>query len=199
MVSNAVSGTISDTAILHVTEGTAAPQLTAMGSSNGQFAFRILGDPGRLYRIQSSTNLVNWFEESSFPKKFIYYDTSSFRQRNGVVYNHQDILSIPRSSQQSCYRTTDYVPPLARCINNLAVIRFAKEIWSLENNQLGGFGNTYTVPSHSNIALYMKNGGPSCPVGGPFGTFDSTYIINRLSANPFCTISLNHILEEPEY
>ena len=62
IVSNAVGGAISDIAILNVTEGITSPQLTPVGSSYGQFSFGIWGDVGRLYRIQSSTNLVNWSE-----------------------------------------------------------------------------------------------------------------------------------------
>ncbi|PYK97291.1 MAG: hypothetical protein DME19_16820, partial [Verrucomicrobia bacterium] len=161
----------------------------------GQFDFSILGEPGRLYRIQSSTNLIDWSEEKSFPKEFIYYDTSSVR-RNGLVYNNQNVFSVPQSSLQRFYRTTDYVPPLAACINNLAAIRFAKEIWSLEDKQ-GGVGIT---PGPSEIVPYLKNGGPACPLAGPGGTFQSSYGINQLSANPSCLISPgSHILEEPEY
>src|SRR5256885_2201063 len=87
IVSNAVGGTVSGTVNLYVTEATAAPRLTSMGNSIGQFDFSILGEPGRLDRIQSSTNLVDWSEEKSFPKEFIYYGTSSGR-RNGLVYNN---------------------------------------------------------------------------------------------------------------
>jgi len=148
------------------------------------------------HRIQSSTNLIDWSEEKSFPKEFIYYDTSSVR-RNGLVYNNQNVFSVPQSSQQRFYRTTDYVPALAGCINNLAAIRFTKEIWSLENKQAGTFGAT---PAPSDLAPYLKNGGPVCPLAGPGGTFQSSYGIARVYANPFCMISpLNHILEEPEY
>ncbi len=195
MVSNAVSGTISDTAILNVTEATASPQLTSIGNSNGQFDFSILGELGRLYRIQSSTNLVDWSEEKSFPMEFIYHDTGSVRQRNGLVYNNQNVFSVPQSSPQSFYRTTDYVPPLAGCINNLAVIRFAKEIWSHETKANG----TYFTPALNEIAPYMKNGGPVCPLAGTSGTFYSSYTVNQLYKNPSCIISSSHVLEEPEY
>ena len=196
VVSNALGRTISDAVNLYVTEATAAPRLASMGNSIGQFDLSILGEPGGLYRILSSTNLVDWSEEKSFPKEFIFHDTSSVRQRKGLLYNNQNVFSVPQSSLQRFYRTTDYVPPLARCINNLAVIRFAKEIWSLETKQAGIFGAT---PAPSDIAPYLKNGGPVCPLAGTNGTFQSSYGINRLSANPFCMISVNHILEEPEY
>ena len=196
MVSNAVGGSISVTAFLKVTETTATPQLKANGGSNGPFDFSILGEPGRLYRIQSSTHLVDWSEERSFPKEFVYHDTSLVRQRNGLVYNNQNVYSVPEASRQNSYRTTDYVPPLAACINNLAVIRFAKEIWALEIKANGN-----SVPTPGELAPYMdmKNGGPACPLSGSNGNFQVSYTINLLHMNPSCKISLAHLLEEPEF
>jgi hypothetical protein len=91
-------------------------------------------------------------------------------------------------------QTTDYVPPVAACINNLAQIRFAKEIWSLEHKQI-----SWSTPTPSEIARYLKHGGPACPLAGPNGTFENTYIIGALRANPVCMYSFSHVLEEPEY
>ncbi len=195
MVSNAVGGIISDTATLNVTEVTASPQLTPIGNPNGQFAFSILGELGRSYRIQSSTNLVDWLEEKSFPKEFIYKGTGMFRTRNGLVYNNQNIFSVSQAGSQKFYRTTDYVPPLAACINNLAKIRFAKEIWSLEKHQVSPF----STPTQNEIALYLKHGGLACPLGGSNGTFQTSYIMGNTGENPKCMYSTNHVLEEPEY
>lgn len=198
MVSNAVSGTLSDVATLKVTEGTASPRLTPIGSANGQFDFGIQGEIGQLYRIQSSTNLVNWFEEKSFPQEFIYYETSTVRARNGLVYNNQNLFSAPQTARQKFYRTTGYVPPLAACINNLAQIRFAKEIWSLEHKQI-----SWSTPGIADIAPYLNQSGvrgrPACPLAGPNGTFAISYIIGALRANPVCMYSFSHVLEEPEY
>jgi hypothetical protein len=194
MVSNTVGGTLSDTAILNVTEAIIPPLLTSVGASNGQFRFGILGDLDGLHRIQSSTNLADWSEEESFPKQFIYYDGGSFRARNGVVYGNSNLFFVPQSWQHNFYRTTGYVPVLAACINNLAEIRFAKEIWSLESKNTG-----YSVPTPSEIGPYLKNGGLVCPLAGSNGTFQSSYLIDRCAANPRCMISPAHILEEPEY
>jgi hypothetical protein len=194
MVSNAVTGTLSDTATLNVTEATASPQLTPIGNANGRFDFRIQGELGRLYRIQSSTNLVNWYEEKSFPEEFIFYGATLNRERNGLVYNYENVFSAPQSGSQKVYRTMDYVPPLAACINNLAEIRFAKEIWSLENRQLSWF-----TPTSSDVSQYLKHGGSACPLGGPGGTLENSYIMGSVRANPVCRFSNNHVLEEPEY
>ena len=194
MVSNPVGDCVSDIAVLKVTEVTAAPQLRSIGNANGQFDFSILGELGRLYRIQSSTNLVDWFEEKSFPQEFIYDGSSPLRARNGLVYNLQNPFSVPQSAPRKFYRATDYVPPLAGCINNLAQIRFAKEIWSLENKQ-----DSWATPTPFEITGYLKHGGSTCPLSGPDGTFESSYIINNLGVNPNCMVSTDHVLEEPEY
>jgi hypothetical protein len=192
VVSNALNGIISDTAILKVTEATASPTLAPLGSANGQFRFGILGETGRLYLIQSSTNLVNWFEEKGFPKQFAYYDSEGVRARTGVVYQDGNPYSVRQASQQGYYRTIPYVPSLAACINNLAKIRFAKEIWSLETKKLGHY-----TPTSADILIYMKSV-PLCPSGGTNLVYDARYINNQLTANPLCQMSLSHLLEEPE-
>jgi hypothetical protein len=194
MISNAVGGTLSDSAFLNVTDGTTAPALTSTISTNGQFAFGINGESGRLYRLQSSSNLVSWSEEKSFPKEFIYYTSGSVRQRNGVVYASQNPLLVPQASQQNFYRTTNYAPPLAACINNLAVIRFAKESWALDTKTVGAF-----TPVLSDLNPYFNSSNTTCPLGGSFATFASSYSINSVRANPSCQISTNHVLEQPEY
>lgn len=193
VVSNALYGTVSDVSLLNVTNVAKPPHLISTGSAGGQFSFGISGDPGRLYRIQSSTNLVNWQEEKSFPQDFIFYNTGSSRERNGLVFNNHNSFSVSQPTQQRFYRTLNYVPPLAACINNLGKIRFAKELWSLETKHFGG-----TTPASSDITPYLKTGTLYCPLDLA-QNFQTSYLINQVSQNPQCQISTNHILEEPEY
>jgi hypothetical protein len=136
---------------------------------------------------------VNWSQEKSFPQEFIYYETGTVRARNGLVYNNQNTFSAPQSAPQKFYRTTTYVPSLAACINNLAEIRFAKEVWTLENKKIG-----LGTPTQQDIAAYLKPSGPACPLDAG-GSFQSSYIVSEIVANPRCMISTDHILEEPEY
>jgi hypothetical protein len=191
VVSNQTGGTVSDVATLKVTETAEPPQLMAIGSSAGGFEFKILGDVGRIYRIESSTNLTDWTEEQSFPAEFVYYDTA--RQKNGLVFSGTGRFSVPRSSQWKFYRATPYVPSDEVCINNLRVIRFAKEIWSLEYKRQAS-----DSPLFSDLDPYLKGGVSVCPLR-PDGFPDTSYLLGDLHTNPLCKLSPAHLLEEPEY
>jgi hypothetical protein len=50
----------------------------------------------------------------------------------------------------------------------------------------------------SDIAPYMKNGGPACPLDLN-SNIETSYLIGSLDENPVCEISTNHVLEQPEY
>jgi hypothetical protein len=191
VVSNAVGGTISDVAILNVTETASPPQLLFFGCSNGWFNFKILGDLGRLYRIESSTNLVNWSEEKRFPRDFIYYGQD--RERHGIVYNNSNFFSVPQSSQQNFYRTTTYVASDEVCINNLNKIRFAKDIFCLEHRSA-----LHSWPLIAELNPYLRNGVPFCPLDSSSNSANS-YDTSEISQNPRCMISIMHVLEVPEY
>lgn len=194
VVSNAAGGVSSDVANLTVSETAKIPCLTSARGPDAQFGFTILGEIGRFYRVESSTNLIDWSEEKSFPQEFIYYDSPSSRARTGVVYNNGLPFFLPESSQQKCYRATLYTPVLPACINNLAQLRFAKELWSSQNDQLGRY-----IPTGIDIAYNFKNAGlPCCPLGEP-GCFDCSYILQQVADNPICIISSSHRLEQPEY
>lgn len=194
VVSNAAGGVSSGVANLTVSEATKTPCLTSARGADGQFGFAILGEIGRFYRVESSTNLIDWSEEKSFPQEFIYYDSPSSQARTGVVYNNGLPFFLPKSSQQMFYRTTLYTPVLPACINHLAQLRFAKELWSSLNDQLGRY-----IPTGSDIAYNFKNAAlPFCPLGEP-GCFDCSYILQQVADNPICKISSSHRLEQPEY
>ncbi|EEF60288.1 hypothetical protein [Pedosphaera parvula] len=190
VVSNQIGGTISDVAVLKVTETANPPQLMAAGSSDTGFEFKILGDVGRIYRIESSTNLSNWTEENSFPKEFIYYGTD--RAKNGLVFSGANGFSVPKTSQRKFYRTTAYVPSNEMCINNLRKMRFAKELFSLVNKT-----PYYFNPTVSDLAPYFRDG-PFCPLDVNQLTATS-YNLNDENTVPTCKYSWVHLLEEPEY
>jgi hypothetical protein len=179
MVSNGNGGTVSDVAVLKVADTGDAPRFVAVGSSEWLVDFKILGDPGRIRRIESSTNLTNWFEETGFPDEFIYNGTDRF--------------SVPKTLEPKFYRAIFYRPSNEICINNLRKIRFAKEIWSLEYKV-----SPIAVPAIANIAPYFKGGVPFCPLDSA-GFPKISYELNDESTNPQCKISIYHVLEDSEY
>jgi hypothetical protein len=60
LVSNPAGSTLSQAAVLTVTEQTALLQLSAPRSTARGFEFRISASPGRTYAVQTSTNLLFW-------------------------------------------------------------------------------------------------------------------------------------------
>lgn len=189
-VSNAAGVATSDIAVLNVKSRIAPPQLMAVGSSAGEFNFRILGDAYAYYRIDSSTNLADWSEEQSFPKDFVYYRG---REKNGVVYNQGSSFAVPQDSSRKFYRSLIYEAANEVCVNNLRKIRFAQEVWTLENSSDG-----LSAISVSDLAVYFRNGFPRCPLGPP-ECETCSYILQTADQNPRCAISQEHILEEPEF
>jgi hypothetical protein len=70
-----------------------------------------------------------------------------------VVYNNLNVFTVPQATQSKFYRTSIYIPTNAVCINNLAKLRFAQEIWSHENKIIGFL---YIIPS--DVAPYLVSG-----------------------------------------
>jgi prepilin-type N-terminal cleavage/methylation domain-containing protein len=61
------------------------------------------------------------------------------------------------------------------CINNLRLIDGAKDQWALENNR-----STGDAVAIADIEPYMKNGVPTCPIGG------AAYTLNAVGTDPAC-------------
>ena len=83
-------------------------------------------------------------------------------------------ISVPNFQQA---RTTAQTKA---CLNNLAKIDSAKDLYALENNVTTG-----TTPSDSDLNSYLKGGitlAKKCPAGGSVS-------INAIGSNPSCTIS----------
>jgi hypothetical protein len=186
VVSNQAGGIVSEDAVLKVTETVEPPQLMAVGNSAGGFEFKILGDVGRIYRIESSTNLTDWTEEKSFPAEFVFYETA--RPKNGLVFSGTNRFSVPRSSQRKFYRATPYVPADEVCINNMRVLRFAKEIFAHQH---------YGYPYFVDIRPYFNYPTVFCPLD-PKREVDVSYFFGDPAVNPVCWMSTAHLLEEPE-
>jgi hypothetical protein len=198
VVSNGVAGIESDPVTLTVNDGSVPPQLIAVDDVNGQFRFRILGDPGRLYYLQTSADFVYWREERSFQRDPVFYPPSV--NQNGMLYNNQSIYSVTNFPLSGFYRMLNYVvqdPAMAGCFNNLAAIRFAKEAWALEYKKRV-WPDTST-PTQSDIASYLKAGVPSCPLAG-CECPEVSYDMDSLYGYPVCKIVPPlHVLIRPRF
>src|SRR5207253_3081317 len=118
--------TASDTASLSVTTVDPAPTLIALPPpSANRFAFGLLGDQGRRYRIQSSTNLADWLAEAAFPAA-VFQDAPTNNLKS-VIFDSSgaDPFSLRLAGHQRFFRATPFHAANEICNNNIKQIRFA--------------------------------------------------------------------------
>lgn len=184
IVSNAGGTVTSDPATLALSASDIKPVLTLLPGQAGRFAFSVSGETGRNYRLESSTNLVDWSPETSFPVT----SYSGYQPRyTSVVFatNSTAALTIDRNGPRKYFRASRYAAPEEICINNLKQIRYAKMLWQRENR-----ASWYLAASYADLVNYMTNITLfSCPEGG-------FYHFNNLASDPACTVP-GHVLEEP--
>jgi hypothetical protein len=178
--------TLSPPANLVVTATDSAPLLVAQGIGfSNQFAFGVLGEVGRRYRIVSSTNLADWFPERSFASSF--YDDPAQSYFRSVIFDlsGSDALGLPIMTQQKFFRAAPFHAVNEICNNRLKEIRFAQELYCYDS------GNSFLEPAHIvDLLPYLKsNQFPNCPTG-------TRYQVNESDWNPICLTGL-HPFEEP--
>jgi len=195
VLSNLTGVTTSTPAMLHVTTTSVAPTLAATsGTDPNSFAFTLAGEEGRYYRIESSADLLNWSNETSFssvPVALRYPPEGA--PKGSVVFNATSncSFSIPRGANARFLRASVYFPPDQICINHLKQIRFAKELWL--RSVWPQPRNAVPAPSElSPETLQLR-----CSLSGPAGNIYSCYTVNDVLENPQCKISYAHVLEEP--
>jgi hypothetical protein len=184
IVSNAGGTVTSDAATLALSASDIKPVLTVRPNQSVQFAFSVSGETGRNYRIESSTNLVDWLPEASFPET----SYSGYQPQNtSVVFttNSTAMLAVGVNGPRKYFRASSYAAPDEICINNLKQIRYAKMLWQRETMPA-----LYGGPTLGDLDQYMTNVTIfSCPGGG-------LYQFNNVVGNPTCTVP-GHVLEEP--
>src|ERR1051326_2287104 len=183
VVSNALGSTTSQPAFLYISRADVSPLLSAIGFvGSNAFQFWLTGETGRHYRIETSSDLLGWSPEKSFPLQVSTYYYKNF---TSVIFNSNGsaLLSVPGNSNQEFVRASRYCPSNEICNNNLRQIRFAKDCWILEQHKVSS-----DTPRTSDLfPRYMKE--QYCPQGG-------IYYLNDAAQPPICTIS-NHVLEVP--
>jgi hypothetical protein len=193
IVSNSTGLTVSDPAMLSVSQSNFPVSLAAIGMSSNSFVFSVTGEPGRTYLLQSSTNLVNWTAEKSFALDpfSITNVTSIFHQTNSQI-----TLAVTNSGASKFFRVTPYLigsPDAEVCINNLRQIRITKLFWQRQSGAV-----PVAAPTTSDIVSYFSHQAlPFCPDDSG-QMFDDSYVINDLVHEPRCEIHPNtHVLQDP--
>src|SRR5207253_382451 len=109
IVSNGSGSVTSGTARLSVTLEQ-RPELSILPSVNEEkFAFGLVGEPGRAFRIESSIDLKSWTRENSFDIGFI---TAKPMILTSIVRNNPAVttLELPKTSARKYFRASHYVP-----------------------------------------------------------------------------------------
>jgi hypothetical protein len=205
-VSNGAGQVVSEPATLCLSQSNVPARLLPIGLQSNGFQFSLAGEAGRNYRMESSTDLVNWSAETNFPQMPFWPDSTS------IVYitNLPAALSVTNNGGREFLRATPYVPVGAGseiCINNLRQIRAAKLLWQrdymegqLQQRVALPFPTSpLSQPSSGDLLRYFpRHVGPTCPED-PFPLFEADYFLWGLLADPECAIRTHaHVLEDPQ-
>ena len=198
IISNATGVVSSQTANLNVKLSSTNPQLSLIAVTTNGFAFSLTGDAGTYWRIESSTDLVNWHLENSFPSTSTFLLSSNAPTTYGnVAFNTNSSISliVPANGSAKFLRARGYAAPNEICNNNLKKVRFAKTLWirTTRRDPISGtsFGR-FTIPATVDLEPYGINlDEMACPIAGTYNYFGNRYV------NPPTCHAPGHVLEEP--
>ena len=187
VVTDSMGVCTSRTALLNVTLSDSSPHLSVgWGTHSNTLSFSVGGDVGRYYRIETSSNLVQWTVASNFP----YILNERVQWLTSVVFSSNGLASfeLPMGAARSFWRAARYTPSNEVCNVNLKQIRFGKTLWAIEGRH--GFHDT---PWDQELFLFptsvLRVDRPRCPDGG-------LYSLSYVGDEPICTFH-GHVLEEP--
>jgi hypothetical protein len=199
VVSNSAGAVVSQAATLALHQPNSVVALKPLGIISNNFVFSLSGESGMNYRIQSTTDLVHWAPEVSFPIAPLLPNTTS------VVFNSNSpiVLTVTNNLSGKYFRATPYVvndPVAETCINNLREIRIARLVW--ERND---FEDSFMdEPIYTElIPYYPSQVAPFCPLDLS-RRFQTSYAIRTMVQEPVCNIDGyaplggTHILEDPQ-
>lgn len=208
LVSNSYGAVVSSAAALTVRTNFLPPQLSVVRlNGDSTISFKISGEPLTYYRIQSSSNLVDWNNEESFPYGQYLGTIGGY---TSVILNKEltTTITLPVSDQRKFYRSVVYQPPfnstnstLAEsrlCVNNLRRVRFAKEFWFSERtfDPYNWPHQPIDTPNAGDLDWGSDLTGPHC--AGGEDCLDATYSYGYGLIFPTCNVDgQNHVLEEP--
>jgi hypothetical protein len=202
IVTNIGGAVTSAPAMLFVSSSNVSPTLTPISGEGEQFGFRLDGEVGRNYRIESAVDLVHWTNEYSFPIQ-VFASYGGNPALTSVIFNTNgsSLLSVSNAVPGKFLRASQYQPADEICINNLRQIRFAKALWLRDDTMQNGHQRWDTPFFNTDLGKYfLQNNWPHCPLdtNASWLTSYSTGVGN-CAYPPACVIDLtNHILEEPQ-
>ena len=182
-VSNSTGVIVAGPASLVINSNPISPLLGAgtRGGSNA-FAFTVAGEAGRYYRIESSTNLLDWRPESSFPPRspLLVYPTNTTQYRSVVYCTNSSVsFSIPNGASNKFVRACLYSAPDEVCNNHLKQIRLAMALWV----RSGAGWSRNAEPDMEQLQPFCPDiAGFKCPAGGTF--FYDSYCIGPVYLRP---------------
>lgn len=205
IVSNATGAVTSQVANLKVESAMPMPSLDLVAQTTNGFAFVLAGESGRYWRIESSTDLVNWTLENSFPSTQPILNTTNNSTFTNVATAYGNVafmtnalvsLIVPANGAAKFVRARNYIVPNEIRNNNLKRIRFATKLWAravpyVDNGTIPV--TRLTSPTDGDLAAYgIDPDAAVCPVGGMY-----TYRNITACGIPSCTVP-GHVLEEPQ-
>lgn len=176
VVSN-VSGVVTS-AVAQLTVSPTAPDviLNALESPDpARFRFSITGEAGRKYRVWSSTNLVQWWDE----EEFRVYPWDIWSQSVVQNTNATSAYSIPKTPAQKFLRIMRYMDTEI-CIAHLREIDFAIKLWAIENKK----ESTASILETDIMPYFKQTGIYVCPSRGT--TFADSYTLGTAGQRPTC-------------
>jgi hypothetical protein len=177
IASNVGGITQGGSAMLTVVDTNPVPRLMPMRPTNSSLlSFSLTGEPGRWYKIESSTNLQDWINP-------IWLQLT----------NPTTVVSIQRLQSNHFIRASLDVPTDV-CVAQLKRYWWAVHIFAMNNalqtNDIYDLMNTLPyVPKNSNRVWP----GDICPEGGIYGSS-----ISRIDWPPYCTLyNRGHVIPDP--
>jgi hypothetical protein len=184
VVSSPTGVSTSRVARLEVPQNGSAPSLSGFSASSNQFSFAVQGEKGRFYRIETSTNLVNWQRATNF----VQLQSTKGPVMTSVIYATNNVapLAVPAKSQRLYVRASHYAPTNEICNLNLKRLRVAKSTWALENKKT-------STDSATDSDLLGRMDVPKSQLLCPESGF---YLLGPNGVSSGCTVH-SGLLEEP--
>jgi len=198
IVSNSAGATLSDSATLSVSQSNVPVSLAVTGMFSNSLLhsnfveLSFIGENGRSYRLESSTDLTNWIPDLEFEEAPLApHYTSVFFNRNSP-----QTLAVVNDSSRKFFRASPYIPSPADvdlCVNHLEQIRIAKFLWQRDYKII-----TFGTPAASDLLPYFPHhDGPCCPLDF-YHSLATSYTFNDVQTDPMCIVyPITHKIEEP--